>query len=355
MSGRYTYDLCSSTDGNDILEILESDISPNNISLVYTRRPNPIQSFEYEGKEVKVVVCRDTQNKNQIVGFGALAIRELYINGKPTNVGYLFNLKVGKKYKNKLKINKGYDLLFSHSNEVPLYYTTIVDGNTKAKKLLEKRRSIMPRYTNAGQIITHVLRAKSNISPYDSVLHRCDENTISEVVRFINSQGKNKDFFPRLTWPPKNSLLNNKDFYFIKENDEIIAAGALWDQSSYKQLKVVSYSGAIKMFYWLRKPLSWLNIFHFVKTGENIKYKTMSYWAVKDNNKTYFDLFVSQVRKELGKEEYLFVGLHETDPNNKTASRLSRFKYKSWLYLVSKSEHGNSYTVKTPFIEIGML
>ena len=73
----------------------------------------------------------------------------------------------------------------------------------------------------------------------------------SEIVRFLRTQGRRRQFFPvwsetRLLSLTRSLGLRVEDIQVARRNGSIVGLMALWDQSAYKQNVVHSYSGWMK-------------------------------------------------------------------------------------------------------------
>jgi len=135
---RYIFETARPGDAGEILEILEEIDFKGKISLTFTRRPDPIASFQKEGKRVEILVSRDTR-EGRITALAATSINRMFFNGEPTDIGYLFGLRVRKEYRRRyLLLPRGFNYLFNLHQDahVPLYITTILEENTLAQKLL---------------------------------------------------------------------------------------------------------------------------------------------------------------------------------------------------------------------------
>ena len=84
------FSFATSEDGAGILKIMESDIARGEIRLLYTRRPNPYNSFMKESdKSVVGIFKRD----GEIVGTIAGIPRNFYVAGDEHNACYVTNMK----------------------------------------------------------------------------------------------------------------------------------------------------------------------------------------------------------------------------------------------------------------------
>ncbi len=200
---RFTFELATPADGRELLEILEDAAFKDNISLLYTRRPDAYQSFMHEGPQVDIIVCRDRE-RDKIVGFGACALRQLFVNGVPQTVGYLFGLRTRQEYMRKFPLlHKGYAMIpaLHQKKRVPFYLSTILEENHYAQRLLEKRRTSMPAYTPYGAYTVYtVFQRKTsrlpNLHPWQ--FRQAQPQDAQRLLNFISENGRILQFFPLL-------------------------------------------------------------------------------------------------------------------------------------------------------------
>ncbi len=264
------------SDAPQMQEILEETTFEGNISLKYTRRPDVYESFMREGKKVFIIVCYDTRDKI-IIGFGALAVRDLYINGKHSEGAYLFGLRLLKKYQRKfVKIYEAYDKLLNKRPFIEEYYTSILSENIAVRKMLEKKRTYMPQYIPLSNYTTYILSTgKKSGRNSNYTFKRCTEDEIPLLYSFLNTQGKDVNFFPIVSLNElKQGYLSYKNYYILFDNDKIVAAGAIFDQSDYKQIIVKGYKGIYKLIYPFSVFLSFFGIPKLEKPGNQIRLLT---------------------------------------------------------------------------------
>ncbi len=393
-NNRFIFELAAPEDGQELLEILEEAEFRGRISLLYTRRPDACLSLKQEGKEVDAVVCRDTRN-GKIVGFGACALRELFVNGKAATVGYLFSLRVRREYQRKYPLlHRGYKLLRQHHRDkgVSFYLTTILEENRAAQRLLGKRRPFMPHYRPYGRYEVYALHCRRSSSTVSSSLKQAAQADLPDLLAFLSEQGKTMQFFPVLNVCPglwgtsgmtltpnipslmgaeggkkrschKTSIIERRaegEFYLLRDkHQEILAAGAIWDQQNYKQYVMQGYSGIFKLL----RPLSRLfPLFGFPvlpKTGEMLNFFTLSFWAVKNQTPVIFAQFLDAISGVAGTYPFFLLGVHENHPLRSVLTKRPHIKYTSQLYLVSWDHQEENVKALdkhiVPYLECGML
>ncbi len=253
---RFSFELARPEDGEELLEILETQAFTGAVGLLYTRRPDAYASFMMEGDEVEVVVCRD-RLQGRIAGMGAAADRLMYVNGAPRRVGYLFGLRARPEYvRATTALHRGYARLRELRSSVPdLFLTSILEENEYAQRLLEKRRPFMPEYRFLSGFGVSALSSKSGRR---SGIRRAEVDDADRLVSYLRETGAGQQFFPVIDAasfgrPPFGDL-RVEDFLILEKNGEIAAAAALWDQSRYKQYVVQGYGGFLRF----ARPLSFL-------------------------------------------------------------------------------------------------
>ena len=129
----YIYEYATEKDGVEIAALLEDTEFKGGISIAYCRRPNAVLSLSRDGEKSTFVIARNSEGK--IVGVGGCTI-----NG---DTAYLTGLRAVVP----TNIPKAYQMIhdFCVQNDVKMTYTTILEDNIEAQKMLEKKRARMPQ------------------------------------------------------------------------------------------------------------------------------------------------------------------------------------------------------------------
>jgi len=138
-------------DGVEIAALLEDTEFKGGISIAYCRRPNAVLSLARDGDKSTFVAFRNAEGK--IAGVGGCTI-----NG---DVAYLTGMRVV----SPVNIPKAYRLLheFCVENGVKLTFTTILEDNAYAQKMLEKKRASMPHYLRHSALVTNIIKKKLKV------------------------------------------------------------------------------------------------------------------------------------------------------------------------------------------------
>ena len=395
---RFCFDFATPDDSRELLEILEKAAFRGQISLLYTRRPDAFHSLRMEGDRVEIVVCRDAE-RGKIAGFGACATRRVFLNGQPETVGYLFGLRVRREYAKKFPLlHRGYAFLHdsftlrsrfdANGGELPsweglrvgsrpsgcrrvnypplapprrgvaetlrsisdlsrqapprLYLTTILEDNHAAQTLLEKPRDFMPTYAPYGgyQVYAFACSNKLLFRRKRGELRQARPDDADALSEFLSEQGRRFQGFPVVApemfrarvpgWPAL------EDFYLLKNaRGDILACGAFWDQTAYKQYIAQGYGGAFKLLAPLSRCLPLFGIPALPKAGECLRFFTLSFWAVKDDDPAIFQAFLDGIPSAAATFPLYVVGAHETHPLCPMLQYRPHIGYKSRVYAVN--------------------
>jgi len=361
-SERFVFTLAEPSDSKELLEILEEDDFAGQISLLYTRRPDAYRSLQMEGETVLIVVCQDKKNA-RIAGFGACAVRELYVNGEPEKVGYLFGLRARKEYRKVFPLlAKGYDYLryILAEKGVTLCLTSILTDNRYAQRLLEKDRPFMPAYTPYSSYNVYIL--KTNRQTRRKTI-QAEVRDVPRLLDFLNEYGRRHQFYPVLREADllagKHSGLSLGDFYILPDNrGHILAAGAVWDQQAYKQYVIQGYSGCFRFLYPLSRLLPRFGYTALPEPGTVLNFFALSFWAVRDDNPDYFRTFVREIAGATGRYSFFVLGLPEQNDLTRALRGSPHLSYKSRIYLVNwdrAKAAANEPDGRPPYLECGTL
>ena len=364
---RYTYETARPEDAAEILGILEEIDFKGKIALTYTRRPDPYVSFKKEGRDVTVFVSRE-KGANRITSIAAASINRMFLNGEPTDVGYIFGLRVKKEYRRRyLLLPRGYEYIFRYHAEknIPFFLTTILEENLVARRLLEKRRPSMPIYEYYGDYETYALTTGRRARRDRGLRFRkAEASDVKALIAFLHDQGQRFQFFPvldktELTDP--GASIHYGDFYLLCDsNDEIAAAGAVWDQSDYKQYLLSGYGGIYKYLYPVSFMFPLFGYPRLARPGSILNFFTLSFWAVRDDDEDVFDCFLGHLSSITRQYSYFVLGMDTRHPLRDALRRKPHLLYPGRMYLVypygdPPREVLEIDRARVPYLEIGRL
>ncbi len=338
MTERFSFGLARPEDGRELLEILETQAFSGGVGLLYTRRPDAYASFMEEGDEVEIVVCRDTR-EGCIAGMGVSANRTLLVNGKPERTAYLFGLRARPEYERATNaLHRGYARLRDLERSAPgIFFTSILEENQYARRLLEKKRSFMPEYRPLAGYTVYVFAAKPG-GRSGGVVRRASPRDLPGLVSFLRREGASQRFFPCVSADsfdrPPFTGLNAGSFLIAEENGEISAAAALWDRSRHKQYIVKGYGGIMRA----ARPVSFLfplfGLPALPPAGTGLPVVFLSLVCVRGNDPALLDLLLESCLRAAPPRSLLVAGAADGHPYSPVFASRRHIGYRSRMYSV---------------------
>ncbi len=348
-NNRFYYRLATEKDSTQILGIMESGSFAGNISVLYTRRPDPIRSLQREGDEAIILVMEDKE-KNRIGAVGCCTLRNAYVNGEVKRTAYLSGLKVHPEYQRQMPgIPNAYRFLYEETKDrVDLYYTTILKENTAAQKLLEKKRKGMPEYRPVGEYTVYCFRAGRK---HRNQTGRLKRGLSPKVEAFYRETLKEGDLAPASINIPG---IRDEDFYVLQDSKgQILAACVLWNQQPEKQHIITGYQGAYRFLKFV--PLHWLGYPNLPKENTPANYAAVTLLAVRDQNREWAEVLLGKVAEVATGYDFMMLGLFENHPLNSALQSMKTITYGSKLYTVHWTGEELSLGDRRIHLEVGLL
>ncbi len=368
LSRRFILEEARPEDSDEILSILEESGFDGNLSLICTRRPDPVASILREGDNVLTLVSRDLR-QHCVAGMGAIAVRKAFVRGKTVKVGYLFGLRLRKECKGAASlIPDGYRLIGDYAGTHGVRYvsTAILEENLYARKLLEKKRRLMPDYVPVGNYEVHSISTNyaSRFRTGDFVVRRCSQADTEDIVGLISDFAGTRDFYPCLN---RQDLFENRyqgltpdRFVGVwNRKKEIIACGALWDQSAFKQYYVKKYGTRFAILAKAPFVMRLLGYPPLPAQGSRLRFGTLSFWAVRGYDPEPFRVLLGEAARLWNDLSFIAVGMHEKEPFLAALRNMRAIRYRSRIYLVDWKKDGDLSGYpdgdSIPFFDPGLL
>ncbi len=291
-------------DGKDILHILESSASKGNIELLYTRRPDAYLSYMKETPDTHVFI---SHNKGRAVGTCTEIIRETYINGQASKSAYICGLKKDANYDGGLGFGMGF-IRSLQRDDIDFYYCSVISDNITAQKIFGKNGKAISMKP-ITEYRTYILNPKIKIkSPkHDFTFTNATEDDKTELLDFLNREGKKRDLFPVINSLEQFCGLTYNDFYLLKKSDKIVAAAALWNQTEYKQYIVKRYSLIMKIARIINPLLSFFKYIKLPKENSPLDFPMLSFFVCQNNDINLYRIFLNEIKNEIAKEYSMFI------------------------------------------------
>jgi hypothetical protein len=340
---RFEFALAGEAEDDALRTLLRQIAMPGNITLSFLREPSFFLAEQAGSVISQVIVCKD-RKLGQIVGMGSRSIRCVYIDGKPMRVGYLSMLRGLQESRGNIALARGYKYLQTlHADgAVPYYFTTILDDNTDAKALLTSARAGLPVYRPVARLLTYLIPLRRNRVREGSSnpVSRINQRQLPKAVAFLQAWNSQYQFAPVYTLEDmlgQSNLLpcfSWENFYVYRENDRVSGTLGVWDQQSFKQTTVMSYSKKMQFM----RPF--YNVYAYItgspglpQVGAEIK---LLYAAFLSGDENTFEALLKQVRVDWSGKgyDYLSVGMCAGNKLSPVASCYAMQQLSSTVYIV---------------------
>ena len=155
MAARYQISLADSADEAELRRRMAKDHMQGNMVLSFRREPDYFLGCGVQGDQSQIVKCTDSKS-GRIVGLGARHSKQLFVNGIEARVGYLSDLRGDQAVRKRTLLARGYSYLreLHTADQLPLYFSVILDGNDEAISSITTARAGLPIYEDRGRILT---------------------------------------------------------------------------------------------------------------------------------------------------------------------------------------------------------
>jgi hypothetical protein len=344
--------LATRADDAEIRRLLRENPMPGRASISLERGPDAALAAAVEGDVHHTIVARDRVG-GAIIAMGSVSVRERYVNGQPTAVGYLGELRLDQNHRSRMSIiRRGYACLreLHASLGVRMYLTSIAADNTVARRLLERGLPGMPTYRPLCEFVTLVFRRRRNGEFHkvtSRVRHglRFDElslrhgtpKLIPEMHALLNDTNAHAQLAPAWTLAELQSL-QPSHIRIVFDGDQPIACAAVWDLRAFKQTVVRGYPPALRL---ARVPLNMLAPFtrmpRMPAIGRPVSHAFVSHLATPPARPELIEPLIRSLHGSAHtlKIDSFTVGFDARDPRLPIVRRaFGGLEYRTQLYLV---------------------
>ncbi|HEY8666385.1 MAG TPA: hypothetical protein VIL86_06955 [Tepidisphaeraceae bacterium] len=252
-----------------IRALLRETAMEGDIALSLQREPSYFAAARQEGGEHRAIVAVDSSGR--VICAGGISIRQRFYNGALCRVGYLGQLRLARSHAGRFDIlRRGYASFHDlhPSLDLEACFTAIATDNIRARRLLERGISGLPRYDLAGELVTLLIPTRSVarasrpcprinntgetpvLQDFPSIQNGIDD--LAAVWALLRRNAAEFQFAPSWDEPELSRLLSTgglrKDSFRILSNSTgPVAYAALWDQRPFKQAVVAHYSRRLSL------------------------------------------------------------------------------------------------------------
>jgi hypothetical protein len=340
------FELAVSSDEAALRRLLRESPMEGEIKLTLEREPCIDLAHGIEGDRTDVLVGRSGLDEDP-VAMGACSLLTSFVNGVPTSVVYLGQLRIHQNHRGRAGVlRRGYAALrdlAGSTGHARLFFTTIVADNVPARRLFEAGLRGMPRYRPLGDVLslTFSTRNRRN-STTRSEVSAAKAEDLAEIADCLGRYGARFQFAPRwtptdLVSPKRARGLHPEDFIVVRSGSRIVGCLACWDQREFKQIVVRGYSSRLSLL----RPV-WNVVAPLVAApglpapGSSLPVAFLSHLAIDNDDAEVFEALLGAglARAASRGAEYAILGLAELNPLTAAALRWRPRSYRSRAYLV---------------------
>ncbi|MEA1876182.1 MAG: hypothetical protein U9N86_04910 [Bacteroidota bacterium] len=318
--------------------LLESPMESDGLSLCLDRSPDifTVPRLFFQGFKAYGFFMDE-----QLVGYGMICQKELYVNGKKTLVGYFANLYVKKEARKLGWLYKASKPLFEEISKITdIGFASTVKGNRATETMIGRRISkfpLMPHSELVGMQVVHNLlitfkkrqKACPGLDPgaegkgQKLVVRRGKEEDISRIAELLDGEYRTRLFGAVMDEEHLRELIDTRpDFgienYWLAELDgRIVGVCSAWDIRSIRQVRIMAYR---KKFKWVYRIYSLLGpVLGFPKLplpGTPFREIIVNDFATENRDPVIFEALLRRVYNDARKRGYnlIEVGSYVGDP-----------------------------------------
>jgi hypothetical protein len=308
--------------------------------LTFEREPNAFRADAVEGDFHQKIVAMDPDG--HLIGIGGRSVRDAYVGGRPTRVGYLGQLRIAPGYRGRDVLLGGYAFLrdLHADGRAPFYMTSILADNRPARRLLEAGLPDMPVYRPLCALTTFVFPTAAR-RKRRAAAERAVSGDVGAIAACLARNHARFQFAP--SWRIEDVVgsaltpaLSATDFVHVGHG-AVTGCAAVWDQSSFKQVVVREYTGAMGRWRWLANRLSPLTGWpRFPDPGQPLRQAYLSHLAIDADDPAAFDALLNAALGLAAAKgcDYLITALSNRHPLMRAHRRWPHRAIRSVVYAV---------------------
>lgn len=344
--GRFRFHEAGPPDDAVLRRILRETPLPGWIALSYEREPSYFAGCAVEGETQTVLA---TTAAGEPVGFFSRAVRSAFIEGRPLRLGYLGQLRLLPAWRARTRaILRGFEvcraLLADGRQDTPYYLTSILAGNSPARRLLASGVRGLPTYLPLRGFITLVAATRQRYGEYrlaEYASERGSADAVETLAALLQDYGRDRALYPCWTADALRALepvgWRGADMLLVRRGGRLVACGAVWDQRSVRQWRVVGYRSPLARLRPLVNAGSWLGGFpRLPAPGRALEQGFLSHLAVRPGEEAALPVLLAGLLRlaRAGGLDTVALGLAEDHPWLARLGGLRALRYRSQLYLV---------------------
>jgi hypothetical protein len=366
---RFAIGLAERGDDAELRALLRDNPMNGSMQVTFEREPDFFAACAIRGNFHQVGVGRDS-NSGRIVGLGTRSIADAFVNGRSVHFGWLSDLRLEPAHRGGTLLARGYRFLrqLHGDGRVELYGTVIFHDNQTALGTIAATRADLPAYHDLGVI--HCpginLRRRKPTLTAGCEIARGGRELLPEIVDCLNRNNARKQFAP--VHDVESFIQGNRwkdfqpsDFFVALRNNHVVGVVGRWDQSGFKQTRVISYGKRLRWMVPAANAVqTLLGAPAFPEPGQYVPFFYVSFIAIDQDDAGVFRALLRQVYNDsVGSSfRYAMVGLHERDPLLAAMKDYSLTPFAGRLFCVCFADGEHMYRTldaRVPYVEAATL
>jgi hypothetical protein len=242
------FSIASHADDAGLRAMLRQSPTPGAVCVAFTREPSYARAEGLAGAVDTTLVHR---TGGTLDGMARLSVSVLHRNGAPTRAGYLGELRIDPGARRTVHLLRdGFACLREHviSNGVRGAFTSIALDNERARRVLEHGGRLgLPAYLPIADMVTLVARVREpRRGPVPAVAADAGREELTDFLSRHARAGQLTPTWDEARWDAfARHGLESNHFHVVREDGRIVAAAALWDQRTFRQVVVDGYGGML--------------------------------------------------------------------------------------------------------------
>ena len=246
-------------DDTDLRRLLRENPIRGAISVAFTREPDYFSGTALAGGSDRTLLAREN---GRLVATGHVVTRPCWLNGEVRPCAYLGELRLDASGQGRWDIiRRGYARFAEDYAGQPadFCFTSIITDNHRASRLLERGVRGLPRYEFIGNFVTLLLPTGERRAACDYEAVTGADVPLNDLACFLNESASTRQLATHWTTDLLTSLsrhgLGLEDFVVLRRGGKILGCAGIWDQRSFRQVRVHRYAP------WLAACRPFVNLF----------------------------------------------------------------------------------------------
>ncbi len=351
------FEQAGTQDGPALLSLIEGDAAKGAIELFYTRRPNPVASYHRESDFVSLAVLRDGAGRPSLMA--ANALHRYYVEGEDREIGYLSGIRRRKdSYPRGNWLRALYEYEREHCHSCLF---SILEDNANVMTFFSKHKPGAVTITPICDYKTYMVspRLLLRFARQDLQVEQIQPDQIDTVYAFLAQHGRQYDFFPVVTDLEKQfGGLRWADCRAVWHGGCMVAFGALWEQSAYKQYIVKAYHGPMRMARALSPVLGAAGYIPIPPAGDVLRIATLTLMSAAGEDPAIYQALLGGLAEEARRRDIkiLVIGLPEGNYQTDIIRPVRHLSFGSHIHLLQDAgETPYAAGGRAPHLECGWL